>query len=260
MFDFAWSEIALIAVVAMIAIGPKDMPVAIRAVTGWIKKARRMAAEFQTHVDEMVREADLSEVRNSINEIRNFDFRGEIEKAIDPDGSIRDTFASNPLEPTRGGGAATSVEEIAVSEPAAAEPVRSEPAAEETGGGRGAVPAGGAGLRAAQPGAACSGAGLRASRRRRPSSRRECRAAAPRASCQPEPTTMADIEEDDPIDDKPMPLLEHLVELRRRLMWSIGAFVDLLHRRRTTSPAASTSSWPSRWRPCCASRAIRIRT
>jgi len=36
---------------------------------------------------------------------------------------------------------------------------------------------------------------------------------------------MADIEQDDPIDDKPMPLLDHLVELRRRLMWSIVAFV-----------------------------------
>jgi sec-independent protein translocase protein TatC len=36
---------------------------------------------------------------------------------------------------------------------------------------------------------------------------------------------MADIEEDDPINDKPMPLLDHLVELRRRLMWAIGAFI-----------------------------------
>jgi sec-independent protein translocase protein TatB len=124
MFDFAWSEIALIAVVAMIAIGPKDMPVAMRAVTGWVKKARRMAAEFQTHVDEMMREADLSEVRNSINEIRQFDFRTEVEKAIDPDGSIRDTFASNPLEPAP---ALTSVEEIAVAEQAAAEPAISAP-------------------------------------------------------------------------------------------------------------------------------------
>jgi len=133
MFDFAWSEIALIAVVAMIAIGPKDMPVAMRAVTGWIKKARRMAAEFQTHVDEMMREADLSEVRNSINDIRQFDFRTEVEKAIDPDGSIRDTFSGNPLEPaTTAAGAATSVEEIAVAEQAAAEPVimGSDPAAE----------------------------------------------------------------------------------------------------------------------------------
>ena len=128
MFDFAWSEIALIAVVAMIAIGPKDMPVAMRAVTGWIKKARRMAAEFQTHVDEMMREADLSEVRNSLNEIRQFDFRSEVEKAVDPDGSIRNTFASNPLEPATTGAAAavTSVEEIAVAEQSASEPAITE--------------------------------------------------------------------------------------------------------------------------------------
>jgi sec-independent protein translocase protein TatB len=121
MFDFAWSEIALIAVVALIAIGPKDMPVAIRAMTGWIKKARRMAAEFQTHVDEMVREADLSEIRQSINEIRNFDIKGELEKTIDADGSLRATFASNPLEPEPTIAGPTSVEEIAVSEPAVAE-------------------------------------------------------------------------------------------------------------------------------------------
>jgi sec-independent protein translocase protein TatB len=116
MFDFAWSEIALIAVVALIAIGPKDMPVAIRAVTGWIKKARRMAAEFQTHVDEMVREADLSEIRSSINEIRNFDIRSEIEKTVDADGSIRATFAGNPFEPSATGPTVTSVEEVAVAE------------------------------------------------------------------------------------------------------------------------------------------------
>ena len=117
MFDFAWSEFALIAVVSLIAIGPKDMPVAIRAVTSWIKKARRMAAEFQTHVDEMVREADLSEIRSSINEIRNFDIRGEIERTIDADGSIRATFATNPLEPsTTTAPAVTSVEEVAIAE------------------------------------------------------------------------------------------------------------------------------------------------
>lgn len=99
MFDFAWSEFAVIAVVALIAIGPKDMPVAIRAVTGWIKKARRMASEFQTHVDEMVREANLDEVRDQINQIRNFDIKSMVETTVDPDHSLRDTFASNPLDP-----------------------------------------------------------------------------------------------------------------------------------------------------------------
>ena len=97
MFDFAWSEIALIGVVALIAIGPKDLPVAIKTVSNFVKKARRMAGEFQTHVDEMVRDADLAEVRNQINEIRNFDIKGEIEKAVDADGSIRQTFADNPM-------------------------------------------------------------------------------------------------------------------------------------------------------------------
>ena len=116
MFDFAWSELGLIAVVAMVLIGPKDMPVAIRAITGWMRKARRMAAEFQTHVEDMVREADLGDIRSSINEIRNFDIRGEIEKAVDADGSIRKTFTENPLEPASATTAATSVEEIAVTE------------------------------------------------------------------------------------------------------------------------------------------------
>src|SRR5579875_2529060 len=93
MFDFAWSEMAVIAVVALIAIGPKDMPVAIKALTGTIKKARRMASEFQTHVDEMMREANLEEVRQSLNEIRNFDVVSAVEKHIDPDRSLRDSLS-----------------------------------------------------------------------------------------------------------------------------------------------------------------------
>ncbi|MSP03815.1 MAG: twin-arginine translocase subunit TatB [Acetobacteraceae bacterium] len=98
MFDFAWSELALIGIVAMILIGPKDMPVAIKAVKEMIRKARAMAAEFQTHVDDMVRDADLKDVRDSFNEIRNFDIKGELEKAVDGDGKIRDAF-SDPMTP-----------------------------------------------------------------------------------------------------------------------------------------------------------------
>src|SRR6201999_1518626 len=106
MFDFAWSEIAIIAAVALVVIGPKDLPVALRAISGFVKKARRMAGEFQTHVDEMMRDADLKDVKDSLNQIRNFDFRGTVEKAIDPDHSLRDTFAGNPLDPS-GTGAGT---------------------------------------------------------------------------------------------------------------------------------------------------------
>ncbi len=99
MFDFAWSEIALIGVVALVLIGPKDMPVALKAITGMVKKARRMAAEFQTHVDEMVRDADLGEVRDQFREIRRLDIRGTIARAVDSDGSIRKALQDPMREP-----------------------------------------------------------------------------------------------------------------------------------------------------------------
>ncbi len=100
MFDLAWSEIALIGVVALIAIGPKDMPVAIKTVAQMVKKARRMAGEFQTHVDEMVREANLHEVRDQINDIRRMDIKGKIMSAVDGDGSIRRTMNDSPFNAT----------------------------------------------------------------------------------------------------------------------------------------------------------------
>ncbi len=99
MFDFAWSEFGVIAVVALIFIGPKDMPVAIKAVTGMIKKARRMASEFQTHVDDMVRDADLHEVRDQISALRGHNLGRTLERLVDEDGSLRRTFTENPLAP-----------------------------------------------------------------------------------------------------------------------------------------------------------------
>ena len=99
MFDLAWSEIALVGVVALVVIGPKDLPEAIRGVARGIAKLRRMASEFQGQADELVREANLDEVRNSINEIRNFNVRDQFTKAVDKDGSIRKTFTEDPLKP-----------------------------------------------------------------------------------------------------------------------------------------------------------------
>lgn len=102
MFDFAWTEIVLIGVVALIAIGPKDMPVALKTLAGLIKKARRMAGEFQSHVDEMVKDTELADVRNQISELRSFDLRGEVKRTLDPDGSLRAAVAEDPFRGTSG--------------------------------------------------------------------------------------------------------------------------------------------------------------
>lgn len=96
MFDFSWSEIALIVVVALVFIGPKDMPTAIRAVSRGIKAVRRMASEFQGHVDEMVREADLGEARDHLRDLKRFDFRDRIARTLDADQTISKSLDFTP--------------------------------------------------------------------------------------------------------------------------------------------------------------------
>lgn len=97
MFDLAWSEIAVIVVVAIVVIGPKDLPDTIRTVAKGIGKLRRMAGELQGHLDEVVREAKLEDVRDQIRDIRNFDIKGEIQRTVDKDGSLRSAFNDDPF-------------------------------------------------------------------------------------------------------------------------------------------------------------------
>ena len=100
MLDLAWSEIALIAVVALVVIGPKDLPEAVRGVARGVQKLRRMAGEFRSQADELVREANLDELRQQIHDIRTFNVRDEFEKTVDKDGSIRRSFDDDPLRDT----------------------------------------------------------------------------------------------------------------------------------------------------------------
>ncbi len=116
MFNLAWSEIAVIAAVALVLIGPKDMPVAVRAITGAIKKARRMASEFQGHVDEMMREANLEDVRDTLSGLRNLNVADALERTVDPDGSLRGTLADDPLAETTTYGDAEPVGELGVAD------------------------------------------------------------------------------------------------------------------------------------------------
>ncbi len=97
MLGLDWTELALILVVAVVIIGPKDLPEAVRGVARFIQKLRGMAGQFQTQVDEVVREAKLDDVRNQINEIRSFDFRSVVEKEVDKDGTLRKTFTEDPI-------------------------------------------------------------------------------------------------------------------------------------------------------------------
>ncbi len=90
MFDIGWQEIFIIGILALIVVGPKDLPQAVRTISQWIRKARSMASELQGGVNEMIREAELDDIKKQITDAKSFDLQAELEKNIDPSGEIAD--------------------------------------------------------------------------------------------------------------------------------------------------------------------------
>ena len=124
LFDWGWSELMLIGVVALVVIGPKDLPRAMRIAGYWIRKARDMSREFQNNVEDMMRESELEEVRQNLKQAAEFDAEHAIGKTFDPDGSLADGLKTPELpdyaEPAPESAAAYAPEySLEPSEPAA---------------------------------------------------------------------------------------------------------------------------------------------
>jgi sec-independent protein translocase protein TatB len=88
MLDVGWQELFVIGIVAVVVIGPKDLPQAIRTFTRAIRKVRSMAGEFQRGLEEVVREAEVEEIRKEIAKTADLDIAREIENTIDPTGNL----------------------------------------------------------------------------------------------------------------------------------------------------------------------------
>lgn len=88
MLDIGWTEMAVVAVIALIVIGPKDLPRIMRAAGRWARKARSMAREFQGSIDDMVRESEIGEVKKGFDSVADYSPAKEIENAIDPTGTL----------------------------------------------------------------------------------------------------------------------------------------------------------------------------
>ena len=82
--DIGWVELLLIAAVAIIVVGPKDLPRLMRIAGQWIGKARGLAREFQKSIDDMVRESELDDLRKEVEELRKINPMEEAKKALDP--------------------------------------------------------------------------------------------------------------------------------------------------------------------------------
>ena len=98
MFDIGWSELVVIAIVALIAIGPKELPGVLRAVGNYMGKIRRMASEFQGQFQEAMREAEVADLKKSVDEMTESATKSFTD--FDPIGSVRkeiESFTADPL-------------------------------------------------------------------------------------------------------------------------------------------------------------------
>lgn len=123
MFDVSWSHLALIAVIALVVIGPKDLPRVLRTVGVWVGRARAVARDFQGSIDQMIREAELDEVRKQVETATSVNLEHEIEKTIDPTGEMKQSLSepvlSDPVKPLEPSGAPAPAESTTL--PASAE-------------------------------------------------------------------------------------------------------------------------------------------
>jgi len=151
MFGIDSPELLVIAIVALVVIGPKELPNLLRTWGKWMSQMRGMASEFRGHVDEMVRQSELDEVKKQLEGAPGLDLQAldptqqikqhiqegmsEGEKAFNEAKSTFDNPLAEPesapqiaAEPALEAPAESPVSEAAAGEPAASEPAASEPA------------------------------------------------------------------------------------------------------------------------------------
>ena len=77
MLDIGWSELLMVAVVAIIVIGPKELPRALRTAGQWVAKVRGIAREFQSSIDDMIRDSELDELKKQARSITDLNLDGD---------------------------------------------------------------------------------------------------------------------------------------------------------------------------------------
>ena len=92
MFDIGWTEILVIAGIALVIIGPKDLPAVLRTIGQWVGKAKSLAREFQNSIDEVIQDTGADEVKKQIESINSYDMNDKVTEALDPKGELEDAF------------------------------------------------------------------------------------------------------------------------------------------------------------------------
>jgi sec-independent protein translocase protein TatB len=122
MFDISWTEFVLIGVVALIVIGPKELPAVMRTVGQWTRKVRSMAADFQHQFQEAMREAEMADLKKQVDDlasdVKNYDPLKDVKADVEAAGrDIQASFEQKPQAPAVADAAApAAAAELALSD------------------------------------------------------------------------------------------------------------------------------------------------
>ena len=88
MFDLGWSEMVVIGLLALLVIGPKDLPKVMKQVARWVNQIRGMAREFQSSLDDMVKDTEFKDAKDAFDSVRSFRPDSQMKSLIDPDDDL----------------------------------------------------------------------------------------------------------------------------------------------------------------------------
>jgi len=101
MFDISWTEFLLIGVVALIVIGPKELPAVMRTMGQWTRKVRSMAADFQGQFQEAMREAEMADLKKQVDDmaqdIKSYDPLKDVRADVEAAGRDIQSSLQQPL-------------------------------------------------------------------------------------------------------------------------------------------------------------------
>ncbi len=98
MLDIGWPELMVVAVVTLLVVGPKELPRVLRTVMHWVRKAREVARDFQSGLDDMVKEADLDDLKKQMTDTASDSLGTDLDELMDPDHSIGGEFSGDPFD------------------------------------------------------------------------------------------------------------------------------------------------------------------
>tara|TARA_B100001094_G_C18016365_1_gene712825 strand:+ start:565 stop:978 length:414 start_codon:yes stop_codon:yes gene_type:complete len=98
MFGMGWWELSIVGLITILILGPKELPYAMKSLARFMRKARRLASEFQGHMDDIVKEAELGDIKQTVKSFQEKDIGGLLDNTLAPINEVKSEIQSSISE------------------------------------------------------------------------------------------------------------------------------------------------------------------